>query len=67
MTYEFEALHLSHTWDLVNLSNCKREIGCTWVYKVKHKADRTIERFKALLVVKRYPQQAGIDYSKTFS
>ncbi|KAH0674692.1 hypothetical protein KY284_014877 [Solanum tuberosum] len=67
MTQEFEALHANHTWDLLPLPLGKRAIGCKWVYRVKHKADGSIERFKARLVVKGYTQQAGIDYVETFS
>lgn len=57
----------NHTWDLVPLPLGKRTIGCKWVYKVKHKADDTVERLKAKLVVKGYTQQAGVDYTETFS
>ena len=64
MTQEFEALHANHTWDL---PVGKKPIGCKWVYKVKHKADGSIERFKARLVVKGYTQKARIDYVETFS
>ncbi|XP_019233911.1 PREDICTED: uncharacterized protein LOC109214451 [Nicotiana attenuata] len=67
MTQEFEELHANHTWDLVPLQAGKQAICCKWVYKIKHRADGSIERFKARLVVKGYTQQARIDYTETFS
>nr|XP_009776886.1 PREDICTED: uncharacterized protein LOC104226557 [Nicotiana sylvestris]XP_016489191.1 PREDICTED: uncharacterized protein LOC107809112 [Nicotiana tabacum] len=67
MTQEFEALYANNTWDLVPLSKEKQAIGCRWVYKVQHKEDGSIERYKARLIVKGYTQQVGIDYTETFS
>ena len=52
MTQEFEVLYANNTWDLVNLPADKHAIGCSWVYKVKHRADGSIERFKDRLEVK---------------
>lgn len=37
------------------------------MYKVKQRADGSIERFKSRLVVKGYTQQAVIDYIETHS
>lgn len=67
MIQEFEALYANNTWSLVSLPPNKKAIDCRWVYKVKHRSDGTIERFKARLVVKGYTQQEGVDFTETFS
>lgn len=59
--------HANHTWDIVPLSIGKQAFGYRWVYKIKHKADGTIERIKSKLVVKGFTQQSRIDYTETFS
>ncbi|MCO5575431.1 hypothetical protein L7F22_029232 [Adiantum nelumboides] len=61
------ALDVNQTWELVPLSDGKKAIGCQCVYKVKHNADGTIERYKARLVAKGYAQTYGIDYKETFA
>jgi len=50
---EIKALERNHTWSIVDLPARKKPIGCKWVYKVKRKADGSIERYKARLVAKR--------------
>jgi histone deacetylase 1/2 len=42
-------------------------IDCKWVYRIKRRADDTIDRYKARLVAKGFKQRCGIDYEDTFS
>jgi len=67
MDTEHQALLRNRTWHLVPPPRGKNIIGCKWVYKVKRKADGSVDRYKARLVAKGYKQQYGIDYEDTFS
>lgn len=67
MNAEISALEENQTWSVVDLPPGKIPIGCRWVYKIKYKADGSIERYKARLVAKGYTQMEGIDYFDTFS
>lgn len=67
MESEHQALLRNKTWHLVPRPKGRNVIGCKWVYKVKRKADGTIDRYKAGLVAKGFKQRYGIDYEDTFS
>jgi len=67
MTAEITALEDNHTWSTVPLPPGHRPIGCKWVFKIKYKADGSIERYKARLVAKGFTQREGIDYKDTFA
>lgn len=58
---------LNRTWDLVKLPTNKQAIASKWIYKVKHKADSSIETFNARLMVKVYTQHLEIDYTEPYS
>ena len=64
---EFESLIEANTWELVPLPKNKNIVGCKWIFKVKRKADNSIDRFKARLVAQGYSQKYGIDFDEVFS
>ena len=61
------ALIQTKTWEFVDLPPEKKTVGCKWVCKIKHKADGSIEQYKAQLVAKGFTQIEGIDFLETFS
>ena len=67
MNVEMQALQQNKTWELVDLPNGKKTVGCKWVFSIKYKEDGSLERYKARLVAKGYTQTYGVDYSETFS
>lgn len=67
MREEINALRKNNTWELVPKPKGAELVTCKWVYKLKTKADGTIERHKARLVARGFSQQYGLDYEETFS
>ncbi|KAG7551468.1 Retrotransposon Copia-like N-terminal [Arabidopsis thaliana x Arabidopsis arenosa] len=67
MNEELQTCVNTGTFSVVSLPEGKKPIGCRWVYRIKHNADGTIDRYRARLVAKGYTQQEGVDYIDTFS
>ncbi|KAI5351572.1 hypothetical protein L3X38_004463 [Prunus dulcis] len=67
MQSELQAMEANKVWELVELQQGMKPIGCKWVFKTKRESKGNIERHKARLVAKGFTQQEGIDYTKTFS
>ena len=67
MDDEYFALLKNGTWHLVPPSQEKNVIDCRWVYRIKAKADGTLDRYKARLVAKGFKQRYGINYEDIFS
>ena len=47
-----DSMKSNDVWDLVDLSNRVRLIGCKWVYKTKKDSLGNIERYKTRLIAK---------------
>jgi hypothetical protein len=67
MVDEYNALLRNKTWTLVPPASGRNVIDCKWVFKLKYKANGSVDRQKARLVAKGYTQLLGIDYDETFS
>jgi len=62
MQNEIDAHERNNTWYVISLSLGKILIDYKWIYKIKYKANREIERYKMCVVAKRYNQIEGADY-----
>ncbi|CAN6690391.1 unnamed protein product [Malus baccata var. baccata] len=67
MVQEFNALQRCGTWELVPYHSQLNVLPNKWVFKIKRRADGSVERHKARLVANGFHQQHGLDYTETFS
>ena len=67
MQEEMSSMDKNNVWELVDLPPGCKTIGKKWVLKVEHKANGSIDGYKACLMAKGYSQRKGIDYEDTFS
>ncbi|CAI7841189.1 unnamed protein product [Closterium sp. NIES-54] len=69
MDRELKALKERNTWKVVPISMTRNKTILTgkWVFRVKTKADGTIDKFKARWVVRGFDQEHGRDFTETFA
>ncbi|KAF3616661.1 hypothetical protein FXO38_34397 [Capsicum annuum] len=63
---KIDSILSNHTWELVDLPLGNKPLGSKWIFKRKMKADGTIDKYKARLVVKGFKQKEGLDYFDTY-
>ncbi|GKB81203.1 retrotransposon protein, putative, ty1-copia subclass [Tanacetum coccineum] len=56
---EIESILQNHTWELVDLPPGCKALGYKWIFKKKMKADGTVDKYKARLVIQGFRQREG--------
>nr|GFB42002.1 DNA-directed RNA polymerase subunit beta' [Tanacetum cinerariifolium] len=63
---EIDSILETHTWELVDLPPGCKPLGYKWIFKKNMKADGTVDKYKARLVIKGFRQRGGLDYLDTY-
>jgi hypothetical protein len=66
MMEEYNSIMKNDVWEVVPRLEGKSAVTSRWLYKLKHAADGSIEKYKALFVARGFSQVEGVDYDETF-
>jgi hypothetical protein len=67
MIEEYESILKNDVWEVVPRPHGKSMVTSKWLYKIKHAADGSVEKFKARFVARGFSQKEGIDYDEIFA
>ena len=67
MLEEYKSIIKNIVWDIVPRPNDKSMVSSKSIYKIKHAANGSVEKFKERFVARGFTQKEGIDYEETFS
>jgi hypothetical protein len=67
MMEEYNSIMKNDVWEVVPRPEGKSVVTSKWLYKLKHAADGSIEKYKARFVARGFSQVEGVDYDETFA
>jgi hypothetical protein len=67
MIEEYQSIIKNDVWEIVPRPKSKDVVSSKWLFKIKHAADGSIEKYKARFVACGFSQKEGIDYEETFA
>jgi hypothetical protein len=66
MLEEYRSIIKNNVWDIVLRPKEKSVVSSKWIYKIKHAADGSVEKFKEIFVSRGFTHKEVIDYEETF-
>ena len=67
MNKEYDSIMKNDVWDVVPRPKGKFFVTSKWLYKIKHGANGSVEKFKARFVARGFSQREGVDYDEIFA
>jgi hypothetical protein len=67
MTEEHQSIMKNEVWEIIPRPKEKSVVTSKWVYKIKHAANRSMDKYKARFVAIGFSQKEGEDYDETFA
>ena len=64
MIKEYQLITENDVWNIFRRPEGKSVVTSKWIYKIKHAADGSIEKYKARFVAHGFSQKYGIDYEE---
>ena len=63
----YHSIMKNDVWEIVPRPKEKSIVTSHWLYKLKHVADGSVEKYKARFVARGFSKVEGIDYDETFA
>ena len=67
MMEEYHSIMKNDVWDIVLRPEGKSVVTSKWIYKIKHAANRSIEKHKVRFMARGFSKVEGVDYEETFA
>lgn len=67
MAEEHQSIMRNEVWEIVPRPKENLVVTSKWVYNIKHAADGSMDKYKAIFVAKEFSQKEGEDYDETFA
>jgi hypothetical protein len=67
MTEEYQSIIKNNLWEIVPRPKSKDVVSSKWLFKIKHAADGSIEKYTTRFVARGFSQKEDIDYEEKFA